>query len=371
MLLTAFALLATVTQTCPTVTLERELPSPCSGVTMTARHDARDRPFLYVAAKEAGLKIYRDDGPAVPARTIGGAALGSLDVMNLAQSGDYLYLALGNHFSANENPGFAIVDVRDPARASVVALWREPSLRGGAGAIEVEGSRVYLAAMGNGLFVFDAADARRPSLLSRFVPEAAFPDARPDRAKVNARGLTVRGGRVYLSYDAGGLRVLDARDARDIREVGRYANPALNGKPRAYNNAVLDGDLLYVAVDYCGVEVLDVSNPSRITLAGWWNPWGCEAGGLRWFTSDGHANEIAFDAAKKLLFVSTGESDLHVLDVANPRRPALREIFGGVDNKIGTWGVSIHRGRVYLAYICTLGIPFESRWSGIKVLSYR
>ena len=355
-----------------TVTHERDLPGRCSGVTMTARHDGLDRPFIYVAAKEAGLQIYRDSGPARPIRTIAGAAIRSLDVSSLEQQGEYLYLALGNHFlTANESPGFAIVDVRNPARATVAALWTDPGLKGGAGAVAIEGDRLYLAAMGHGLLTFDIADKRRPELLSRFVPPIDFPDARPDPKKVNARGLLVRGDTVYLSYDAGGLRIVDVSNPARPREAGRYANPALNGRPRAYNNAVLDGRLLYVAVDYCGVEVLDVSNPSRITLEGWWNPWDCQASPLRWFSSPGHANEIAIDRDKKLLFVATGKSDLHVLSIANARRPELCELYGGPDNRVGTWGVSIHRGRIYLAYICTLGIPFPSRWTGIKILSYR
>ena len=92
---------------------------------------------------------------------------------------------------------------------------------------------------------------------------------------------------------------------------------------------------------------------------------------MRWFSSDGHANEIAYDKERKLLFVATGKSDLHVLSVADPRKPALCQVFGGTENRIGTWGVSIHKGRIYLAYICTLGIPFTSRWAGVKILTYR
>jgi hypothetical protein len=36
----------------------------------------------------------------------------------------------------------------------------------------------------------------------------------------------------------------------------------------------------------------------------------------------------------------------------------------GPSNGIGTWGVSLHDDRVYLSYICTLGIPFPSNWTG-------
>lgn len=38
-----------------------DLPSKCGAMTMTMRHDP-GQPFLYVATKEGGLTIYRDDG---------------------------------------------------------------------------------------------------------------------------------------------------------------------------------------------------------------------------------------------------------------------------------------------------------------------
>lgn len=143
----------------------------------------------------------------------------------------------------------------------------------------------------------------------------------------------------------------------------------MNGKPRAYNNIVLDGSYVYAAVDYCGMEVLNVSDTSNIKLSSWWNPWTCQTNPLNWFSSNGHANEIAFDAAKKLIFISSGKSDMQVVDVSNPLNPVFKYEYGGVNNNIGTWGVSIYNNQVYLTYICSL-IPFSSSWTGVKILQY-
>jgi hypothetical protein len=143
-------------------------------------------------------------------------------------------------------------------------------------------------------------------LLSRFVPSIKFPDRKPDPRKYNARGMAVRGGIVYLAYDAGGLRILDARNKAKPVEIGRYSNPAMDSKPRAYNNVVVDGTLAYVTVDYCGLEVLDVSKPSAVKRVSWWNPWKCDASPWNWFTSPGHTNEIAYDPQCGLLFLSSG-----------------------------------------------------------------
>ena len=368
-------LLAAGTATAQPYTLSPlyDLPSPngCAGGTMTMRADAAGRPFLYVAAKDAGLRIYDVAGPPRLVKTIPVADLGSLDVMNLSQAGDRLFLALGDHFSPTaESPGLAVVDVSEPTIAAVLDIWFDAAARGGAGVVESEPGYAYLGAMGNGLIVFAVSPAGALSPLSRFVPARNFPDRNFDPRKINARGMAVRNGLVYLAYDAGGLRIVDVRNKTRPVEVGRWSNPALNGKPRAYNNVVVDGTRAYVTVDYCGLEVLNVKKPAAIKLLSWWNPWRCPGGLFGWFTSDGHTNEIAFDRECKLLFLSAGKSDVEILSVADPKRPQSRGRYPGTDNGLGTWGVSRAGNEVYLSYICTLGIPFASNWSGVKAFAY-
>jgi hypothetical protein len=338
---------------------------------MTMRQDSTGRPFLYVASKEGGLRVYEVTARPRLVATLPRTALAGLDVMSLSQAGSRLFLALGNHFSSQQSPGLAVVDVSDPAAPRVLDLWQDPGARGGSGAVESSGSSVYLAAMGNGLIVFRLSSGGELRLVSRFIPSLEYPgDPAPNPRMYNVRGLAVRGGLVYVAYDAGGLRVVDVRDPARPVEIGRYANPALAGKPRAYNDLVLDGRLAYVTVDYCGVEVLDVSHPSAIRLISWWNPWSCQTSPFNWFSSDGHANEIVYDRTCRLLFVASGKSELQVLGVTRWGELQLRGEFGDVEDDRGTWGVSRSDDRVYLSYVCTLGIPFVSRWSGVKVLAY-
>ena len=59
-----------------------------------------------------------------------------------------------------------------------------------------------------------------------------------------------------------------------------------------------------------------------------------------------------------------------VLDVSNPAVPDSCNYFGGVNNGIGTWGISRNENEIYLSYICTLGIPFSSNYTGIKIITY-
>lgn len=347
-----------------------DIPVTDDAITMTMRQDNLERPFLYVAAKDGGLLIYDISGTPTPVRTIPAGDLDSLHVMSLSQSGQRLFLALGDHWG-EENPGLAIIDISDPRQAALLGLWHDGAVLGGAGGVEVVDGIAYLGAMKNGLYILDIATPSSIRQVAKFVPDIRYPDPNPDPPKFNARGMAVRDGIVYLCYDAGGLRLVDVHNPSQPVEIGRYANPAMDRKPRAYNNIVLDGRFAYVTVDYVGFEVLDISNPSAIKLVSWWNPWNPELNGLRWFTSPGHANEIAYDAQHKLVFISAGRSDLQVLSIADPVNPRLVGSYGDVEDKLGTWGVSSYNDRVYLAYIRTLGIPFFSQWTGVKVLHYR
>lgn len=348
-----------------------EIPSTCGAITLTAHADKVGRPYLYVAARAGGLRVYRlDSGNSL----VGEVAIGDLDglqVNNIYQDGNFLYLAMGNFFGTNKQiAGLGIVNVSDPTEPSVVGKWSGEDTSSGAGIVVVENNVAYLGAMRQGLILFDVADKSDVREITRFVPEIEFPDVNVDPAKVNARGMAVRNGYVYLCYDAGGFRVIDVSNTNEIEEVGRYSNPAVNGLPRAYNNVVLSGDLAFVAVDYCGLEILDISNPTSPELVGWWNPWNCQSNPFNWFFSDGHTNEIAYLEQEELVFLSGGKTDLVAVDVSDRMNPVYAGHYGSVGDQMGTWGVTVDGEDVYLAYICTLGVPFPANWSGVKVLRW-
>ncbi|MFA6544599.1 MAG: hypothetical protein WCS99_09260 [Limisphaerales bacterium] len=348
-----------------------DIPFAGVGMPMTMIHDAGNRPFLYLAAKEAGLRIYDvKDAPRL-VRTIRISELGGQHVMSLAQSGQRVYLALGNHWGKRETAGLAVIDASNPAQASVAGVWKDTQTNGAGGAVVVSGNTAFLAAMGNGVIALDIGNPAAISVKSRFVPEPAFPDARPDRSKINARGLALQKNLLFLCYDAGGVRVLDVADPGKPVEIGRFSNPAMNGRPRAYNNLVLDGSLAYVTADYVGLEILDIANPRAIKLISWWNPWNPKPDGLRWFSSPGHANEIAYDARSKTVLMSAGRSDLVAVNVSDPARPRQTGVIGTVEDTQATWGLSLHGDLIYLSYIRTLGIPFRADWPGVKVFRLR
>lgn len=332
--------------------------------------DASGRPYLYAALKSGGVGVV----DSATGRTIAAVAtrdLGGLDAANLVQSGDRLYVALGDFFAAGgAKAGLAIIDVRDPRSPRVRSLWTSEERLNGSTAVVTDGRTVYLGAMREGVFVFDAtASALAP--LAIIKPDVNFPTPKPGRmAHPNARGLALRGDTLYVAYDAGGLRVVDVRDRAAPVEIGRYVNPQTGRKQQAYNNLVLDGDVAYVAVDYCGVEAVDIADPRAMRQMGWWNPWGCERWTNTWFNSGGHTNQIVLDAALRRLYVSGGDSELSVLNVSIAGQPSLMSSYGGVKDGRGTWGLAVGRDAVYLGYIKTI-LPFRGTWSGIEALSLR
>ncbi|MCB9041835.1 MAG: T9SS type A sorting domain-containing protein [Lewinellaceae bacterium] len=358
-------------QACLNLQEKADIASTCSTISMTMEHDQQGQPFLYVANKEAGLRVYNISNIQSPAlvKEIGTDMMEGLEAMNLSQSGNYLYLALGNFFAGDQSPGLAIIDVAEPANAGIKDVWVFPTPTQGAGIVEVEGDYAYLGAMGHGLVILDVSDKENIEFVASYTPDITFPGPNPDPAKYNARGIAVKDNFVYLCYDAGGIRIIDVSDKQQPVEIGRYSNPALNARPRAYNNALLHENLLYVTFDYCGLEILDVSNPENIAPISWWNPWNCQSNPLNWFSSPGHTNELALDEGCGLLFLSSGKSDLHILDVSNPGQPDSCGHFGGIDNGIGTWGVARYDDKVFFSYICSI-IPFASTSTGIKILSY-
>ncbi|MBI1307874.1 MAG: hypothetical protein GC181_14820 [Bacteroidetes bacterium] len=352
------------------IQLTGSVESGCSDQVMTMTHDLVGRNFLYVANKESGLTIFNlsKSSPELVA-SVPVDSLDGLEVMGVSQYGSTLYLALGNFFSAKQNPGLAMIDVDNPIEPKIKGIWKFSQPTEGSSLVLVQGNYAFLAAFSHGVFILDISDPKNIQQVSQIIPALNFPDSKPDATKINARGMVLEKDVLYLCYDAGGIRVINISDKQSPKETGRYSNPVMTGKPRAYNNAAKYGKYLFAGVDYCGMEVLDVSDTSNIKQVSWWNPWNCEESALNWFSSNGHVNEVRYDTVESKLFMSTGKSDFIVLDVSDPANPDSCSGYGGVSNNIGTWGLNIFNDEIYLAYICTV-VPFSSNWSGVKVLKY-
>lgn len=334
--------------------------------------DRAGRDCLHVALKNGGLAVLDISRPqAAPTTlaTVGTADLGGLDVMHLAQQKDLLYLALGDFFSAAGAPaGLGVVSVADPRRPKVLSVWKSGEKRQGAAAVVVRDRYAYLGVMSHGVYVFDVGDPRNVRKVAEILPDPDFPRKNPGQTqRPNARGLALAGDHLYVAFDAGGLRVVNVADPRQPREVGRYLNAGMKQKQQAYNNLVLDGTTAYVAVDYAGMEVLDVRDPRDTRPLGWWNPWEAETLRNLWFNSPGHTNQIEYDPKRRLVYLSAGDSELLVVDVADRTGPRLAARYGEPKDRLGAWGLTLAGDHVYLAYV-TAAVPFHGTWSGIRAV---
>ncbi len=370
--------LATVSksQTCSTVplTILSQYQTTGSPLPMTPVADRLSRPYLYVAAKDGGLLIFDISVITIPvlSQTLDISHFDSLHVMNVYQQGNYLYLALGNFFGNGntQKPGIAIVNITNPLNPVVTDIWEYPTVEKGSAYVTVDGNYAFLGGMTKGLIILNVSNVNAISYVSEYLPNPNYPLNNPTASQMpNARGLAVSGNKVYVCYDAGGLRVIDITNINAPTQTGQYINVACLGKQQAYNNIILNGNLAYIAVDFCGMEIVDISNTSSITQVGWWNPYNCEGLSNLWLNSPGHMNEIAYLPADNAIFLSAGGSQLRVIDVTNPALPDSCNGYGITNTQEGSWGLDVYQNKIYLANITSF-IPFFSTWKGIKILGW-
>lgn len=351
------------------------MPFPTIQLNMTAHRDTTpSKPYLYISGKGAGLIIHNISSITSPTQVaiIPISSFNGLHVMSTTQAGNYLYVALGDHFvGGNQKSGLGIVNITNPASPTVTATYSYTSI-GGAGHVCVEGNYAYLSAMSNGIIVLDVTNKSSIVFKSVFKPSVDFPKPSPNStelAKINVRQVIAKNDVLYVCYDAGGVRIVNATNKNALVETGQYSNPVLLTRPRAYNNLVLNDSLVYVAADYAGMEVLNVKDTSNITQTGWWNPWKAHLTSNTWFNSPGHANEIEFDPLCKMVFMSCGRSDVMAVSVANPALPDSCARFGTSVDSLGTWGIGKYQNQLYVSYIFAV-TPFYANWGGTKILTY-
>jgi hypothetical protein len=171
---------------------------------------------------------------------------------------------------------------------------------------------LYLADRYEGLIVVGAATLLDGNPLNNFLErEATF---NPDGILCGARALTVAGTSAYVCSDAG-LVVVDLDHPKHPRVRAVLGAPALRG-PRA-----VQVQFRYAFVcDEEGVKVLDVTDPCR--------PVPVSAVKLP------AANSVY--VARTYAYVAGGPSGLVVLDVENPERPFIDQVFdaGGCINDL-------------------------------------
>ncbi|MBK8921266.1 MAG: T9SS type A sorting domain-containing protein [Saprospirales bacterium] len=339
----------------------------------TARFDRLGRHFIYTANKEYGLIVFDCSNPEVlqPVRTLPVEQFQQLKPTDLTQQGNYLYVSLGGFDGLfPQKAGLAIVDITDPANATLTGQWSDAAFNKGAAAILVEGDYAYLGAMEKGVIIVDVSKPDSPNYVSHLVPDINWPAPPGIFSVPHARGFALRNDELWTCFDAGGLRLIDVSDKQHPVEKSRYINTQLDAVAQpAYNTARIAGNHLFAAVDYCGLDVVDITDAANPAMAAWVNPWNCN--NTNWDGSSGHTNQVATACHDSLLFLSGADSEVLAYGITNPLQPRRQGQYAVLHDSIATWGIDVNDSLVVLAQIWNpLQMPYIAKKGGIRLLRW-
>ena len=331
--------------------------------------------YVYSANMESGLGIYDVSIPSSINLSINLDinTFNNLGVSSIEQKGNSLFVGLGD-FQVNNNSssGLVILDISNPLIPLVKDMWDSTIFTNGISHLLIEDNYAYLSTMKSGIIILDISDENNIVYKSHLQLDLNFPA--PSGNAHNARGLKMKNDSLYVCFDRGGLRVVDVSDKTNPIEVYKYINTTLNSQAAAaYNDIVLKGNYAFISVDYCGLEILDVSSIPFSTVQ-WYNPWGCS--GTNWSGANIHTNEVMLANNDSLLFVSAGQSELFVFDVTNPENSLKIGEYGNLEDSLATHGLDVWNGKIILSYIHTPFhippfTPFYADPGGLKLLNYQ
>ena len=356
---------------------EYEMSSIWPTATLAPRLDKLGRDYLYTANNEQGIRVFDISAVASPIliHDFPNSSFGGWKAMNLEQSGNFLYASIGGIFSgagisSTQATGLAIFDVTSPSTMFMTSYWDSVDIFQGTAITKVVGNYAFLGGMEEGLVILDISDPYDIRFVSHYVPDINFPSVpTPTSTVPNARGMWVEDDLVYLAYDRGAFRIIDVSDVFNPVQLSQFVNPALDAvAAKAYNNVEVRGNHAFIPVDYCGLDIVNVTDPNAPISAGWFDPWGCTF--FNWIGGEAHTNELEF-LNDSILFMTGGHHDLMAINVADPANPELVGEFGNPHDSLVVWGLDVQNGRVALGYIDNVTtIPYDSKWGGFKILDW-
>lgn len=346
---------------------ESFLPYSC----YSARFDDQPRPFLYTANVELGIVVFdvTDIQNPIPIDTVLPAEFGGLKPTNLWHQNGLLYASVGGIQGASQDAGLAIMEVSDPHDLTVLDYWTDPAYDQGAAIVIVDGDYAYLGAMEQGIIVLNVSDPNAISFEGHAPLDPNFPQVPGLFSTPNARGMSIRNDTLIVANDAGGLRMVSVVDKQDPYEISKYINQDMHAITQAaYNNVLLVDEFAYIPVDYCGLDIVDVSDTSMVN-ANWLNPWGCD--GSNWNGAEGHSNEIE-RVEDNLIFMSGGDSELLAYDVSERSNPILVGEYVFPYDSVVAWGITANDQYVILALVNNRVFqqPYYSDVGGIMILEW-
>lgn len=254
----------------------------------------------------------------------------------VAVQGNLAYLGVG--------PRLVALDISQPG--SPVQVGQSDVFPGIVRDVQVNGDYAYVATdFRGGLMVIDVRDPKNLREVGRFIPELS-----------GANGLILAENLVYLSCNPYGLRIVDVSDPRAPREVGSLE---LKGP---FIDIDVEGKTAYLVVAGDGLYLVEVSNPANPTQVGFLSQ--------TELLSQEHPNSVQFnaiDTAGGYAFLSAGDGGMAVVDVSNPSEPKLAGSF----TSNTTNGITVSGNMAYLVdefegiYLLDISNPINPKQVGL------
>jgi hypothetical protein len=271
--------------------------------------------FTLHGPQSGDLKIWNLAGGVINPPLVGSLTFpyGGMNTNHqLAVSGDYAYVSLGEDSAGPSTDRLLVIDITNPASP----ILKDDSFTGLGGApwaedIAAANGHVYLTdyvdpsslqLINNslGLAILNANDPKAPVMVSNYKPHG------------NVRGVRIIGDRAFVFDDGEGLIILDVSSPANPVRLGNYYSPALLREARKVRN------LLYVVDVWNGFTVLDVSDPSQTPqVVGVYQA----AQGVSPDWPGVNCWDVAIQ--DNLAYFTAGYGGLQVVDVANPANPVM------------------------------------------------
>jgi hypothetical protein len=197
--------------------------------------------YAYVADMTSGLQIIDITDPTHPA--FAGSADTMSNAYNIYIQGNYAYVADGP-------AGLQILNIADPTNPTYVGSYPFSEF---AACVRVQGDYAYIAIQSY-LYAINVSNPEAPTFADRYNP------------LTDVFGVFVQGDYAYSGV-GGSFLVLNVTNPSDITYTGIFNTPTSSA---AIGVFVL-GNYAYVANDYAGLLVIDVSNPANPFLIGSYN----------------------------------------------------------------------------------------------------
>ncbi len=175
------------------------------------------------------------------------------------------------------------------------------------------------------LFPFTSVNAQKASaeFISSVSPQKLTSG---EQVKDGIQNLFLQGNRLYVANTWAGLQVLDVSDPKNPKEIGKYE------LPKRARNVYVDGNYAFLSIEIECVYILDISDPKNIRLVSKIIP----------------PTQQAFWVIAQFpnVYIAEGPQGISIYNIRQPDRPRLS---GSLDTNGWAWGLFLNGTDLYVA----------------------